>query len=78
MAVPSFDVLANDSAPGTRGIPGIENLLHFTAQNIELGQLPLQQRAHVHTRPRLRTPEVNDVADLLQRQAEPTRLGDEV
>jgi hypothetical protein len=71
-------VLANDSAPGARGIPGIENLLYFTAQTVELGQLLFQQCAHMDTRPRLRTPQVYDVADLLQREAEPTCLGDEV
>ena len=30
------------------------------------------------TRTRLRTPQVDDVADLLQREAEPARLGNEV
>ena len=29
-------------------------------------------------RPRFRAPQVDDVADLLQRKAEPARLGDEV
>jgi hypothetical protein len=71
-------VLANDSASGAGDIPGLEYLLHFTAQTVELGQLLFQQCAHVDTGPRLRRSQVDDVADLLQREAEPPRLGDEV
>jgi hypothetical protein len=71
-------VLAHDSAPRAGGIPAIENLLHLTTQTVELGQLLFQQRAHMDTGPRLRRSQVDDVADLLQREAEPACLGDEV
>ena len=71
-------MLAHDSAPRAEGVPAIENLLHLTTQTVELDQLLFQQCAHVDTRPRLRSPQVDDVADLLQRETEPACLGDEV
>jgi len=71
-------VLADDPAPCARGVPGVEDLLHFPPQAVELGQLLFQQRAHVDAWTRLRTPERHDMADLLQREAEPARLRDEV
>jgi len=71
-------VLAHGSAPRAGGIPVIENPLYLTTQTVELGQLLFQQCAHMDTGPRLRRPQVDDVADLLQREAEPAGLGDEV
>jgi hypothetical protein len=71
-------VLAHDSAPRGGAVPAIKNLLHFTTQTIELAQLLFQQCAHMDTGSGLRRPEADDVADLLQREAKPTRLGDEM
>jgi len=70
--------LAHESAPCARGVPAVENFLHFLSQAVEVRQLLFQQRAHVNAWPTFRRPQVDDVADLLQRKAEPARLGDEV